>query len=250
VAVGIKGQRGRRNTPSILNVGYNYSQFWDGRAPDIEAQALMPIANPLEMGFSVPEALRRLNGIRGYKQRFQKVFGTAATAKGLSQAVASFERTLLSGHAPWDEYSFGLTNPLSKSAQRGIELFNHKGRCSLCHMGPTFTDNIFHNLGVGMDKPHPDLGRFAVTHLPKDRGAFKTPSLRNVALTAPYMHDGSLKTLEKVVEFYDKGATPNPHLDARMFPRHFTDQERADLVAFLKSFTGEVPHIKPPVLPR
>ncbi|MFQ5747968.1 MAG: cytochrome-c peroxidase [Planctomycetota bacterium] len=248
-AVGIRGQKGLRNTPTLLNTAYNLSQFWDGRAPSLEAQALHPIANPLEMGFTLAEAVARLNGIAGYRQRFRKVFGTEATAEGIGKAVAAFERTLVSGDSPWDRHNLGDIEALSSEAKRGIVVFRTKGRCVLCHVGPTFTDNDFHNLGAGVEQGNRDPGRFKVTGEPSRQRAFKTPSLRNVAQTAPYMHDGSLKTLAEVVDFYDKGGFDNPGRDPRMFPRNLTDGEKKDLVAFLESLSGSYPRIEPPELP-
>ena len=244
VAVGVNRQAGARNTPTILNAAYNLNQFWDGRARTLEEQALKPIGNPLEMGFSVEEAVTRLNSIESYRKRFERVFASEVTAESLAKAISAFERTLVSGNAPFDQHNLGDIDALSEKAKLGIKIFRHRGRCSICHIGPTFTDNAFHNLGIGMDKPDPDQGRYQVTGIEKDIGAFKTPSLRNVADTAPYMHDGSLKTLEEVVDFYDEGGKENPHRDPRMFPRDLTDDEKEALVEFLRSLSGEYPQVE------
>ena len=248
-ALGIGAQEGARNSPTVLNAAYNLRLFWDGRARTLEEQALAPIGNPAEMGFSVAGAVARLDGIEGYRGRFKAAFGAGVTAENLAKAIASFERTLVSGNAPWDRHNLGDPSALSEGAKRGIEIFQHRGRCAFCHIGPTFTDNAFHNLGMGMDKENPDLGRFEITGEEKHIGAFRTPSLRNVAETAPYMHDGSLETLEAVVDFYDKGGTKNPHLDPRIFPRELTDSEKQDLVEFLRSLSGEYPRVEAPELP-
>ncbi len=250
VAVGVGGRKGVRNTPTVLNTAYNLSQFWDGRAPTLEAQALQPIANPLEMGFTLEEAVARLQGIAGYRRRFRVVFGTDVTAEGIGKAIAAFERTLVSGDSPWDRHNLGDVEALSPAAKRGIVVFRTKGRCVLCHVGPTFTDNDFHNLGAGVEQGNQDPGRFKITGEPARQRAFKTPSLRNVAETAPYMHDGSIETLAEVVDFYDKGGFDNPGKDPRMFPRNLTDEEKADLTAFLESLSGEYPRIQPPELPQ
>ena len=246
-SVGIRGQRGPRNAPTVLNAALYDTQFWDGRAPSLEEQAKAPLINPVEMGMpshrAVEEKLRR---IPEYKEAFDKVFGGGITIQRVVQAIAAFERTLLSGDSPFDRYFYGGdADALSASARRGFELFRGKGRCANCHdLNPfyaLFTDNAFHNIGVGMNKPDPDPGRFRVTGNPADRGAFKTPSLRNVALTAPYMHDGSQKTLEEVVAFYDKGGEKNPYLDGGIVPLGLTEQEKNDLVEFLRSLTGTMP---------
>ena len=249
--VGIKGQKGNRNTPTVINRIFSTLQFWDGRAASLEEQALGPIQNPIEMGFTLEGVVKRLNGIKGYREQFRKVFGTDVTADGIAKAIAAFERTLISGDSPFDRYEFGGDEKaLSPAAKRGLEIFRGKGNCASCHAGPNFTDERFHNLGVGFDKPNPDLGRYNVTKKEEDKGAFKTPTLRDVALTAPYMHDGSLKTLEEVIEFYNKGGIKNPYLDKEIKPLNLTEQEKKDLVAFLKALTGRPIRVKAPELPK
>jgi cytochrome c peroxidase len=200
----------------------------------LEGQALGPIQNPIEMGHTMDACVECLNAIPGYKKQFQEVFKTDVTADGIAKAIAAFERTVLSGDAPYDAYVAGDKKALSESAARGMTLFFNKARCSACHGGPNFSDAAFHNIGVGMDKKEPDEGRKVISKLDGDRGAFKTPTLREIARTAPYMHDGSLKTLEDVVEHYNKGGIANPQLDEEIFPLELTAAEKADLVTFMK----------------
>ena len=210
-----------------------------------------PIANPIEMNLPLDEMEKKLNKIQGYRDQFQKVFGTDVTKEGVAKAIASFERTVLSGDAPFDRFKAGDKKALSEKAQRGRKLFFGKANCSACHSGPNFSDGAFHNIGVGMDAKEPDVGRFAVTKLAGDRGSFRTSTLREIARTAPYMHDGSLATLEAVVDFYDKGGVNNPQLDEEIFALELTKQQKADLVQFLKEglSSESYPDIKPPRLP-
>lgn len=251
VATGIKGLKGGRSSPTIINSGYQYFQFWDGRAKDLEGQALGPIENPIEMGLSLDELEKRLNQIDGYVQQFDKVFGTKPNSDGVAKAIAAFERTVLSGNAPYDQFKAGDKGALSEAAERGRIVFFNKAQCSACHSGPNFTDGGFHNIGIGMDKKTPDVGRFEISKLEGDKGSFKTPTLREIAKTAPYMHDGSLKTLEDVVEYYNKGGNKNPQLDEEIFPLKLTDQQKKDLVIFLKEglASKQYPDVKPPKLP-
>ncbi|HHT9130915.1 MAG TPA: cytochrome-c peroxidase [Candidatus Tripitaka californicus] len=244
VSTGIKGQKGGRSAPPTINAAYFNVQFWDGRAPSLEGQAKGPIVNPIEMGMpSHAVAVEKLKGIEGYRKAFQEAFGGDITIDAAARAIASYERTLLSGNSPFDRYMYGgEKGALNPMAKMGLVVFSGKGGCALCHpIGPDsalFTDNNFHNLGVGMDRPDPDLGRYNVTKQEKDKGAFKTPGLRNVALTAPYMHDGNELNLEAVVEFYDKGGKPNSHLSTTIRPLNLTSTEKAALVDFLKSLTS------------
>jgi cytochrome c peroxidase len=205
------------------------------------------------MDLKLDVLVEKLNKIEGYRSQFQSVFGTDATADGIAKAIASFERTVLSGDAPYDRFQAGDESALSASAQRGLKLFNSKqgANCSACHAGPNFTDGAFHNIGVGIDAKDPDLGRYTVTKLEGDRGRFKTPTLREIARSAPYMHDGSEATLEAVVEFYVKGGIKNPQLDEEIFPLKLTDEQKKDLVTFLKEglSSESYPNIKPPTLP-
>lgn len=235
VAAGYKGRTGTRNSPTIFNVAYGTAQFWDGRAASLEQAASAELRNRANVGPQTIEQLAgRLNAIRGYRKWFEKVFRGPATPDRIVKAIATFERTILSGGAPVDRYLRGDRTAMSPQAVRGFNVFKGKGRCALCHSLPNFSDGVFHNLGVGMDKPDPDLGRYNATKEPADKGRFKTPTLRNIADTPPYMHDGSQKTLAEVVEFYDDGGAKNPNLDLLMKPLHLTDREEADLTAFME----------------
>ena len=274
--VGIGGQKGGRNSPVSFNRILSAAQFWDGRADSLEAQAVGPIANPIEMGFTHEGVVKRLGGMPVYRRQFEAVFGEL-TIDRVGQAIAAFERVLVTAPAPFD---FGeqlrpftamdpediaedeelaarfaaakkaaADHPMSEAANRGRDLFFGKANCTACHVGANLADEKYHNLGIGMQKENPDLGRFVVTKDPKDTGAFKTPTVRNVALTAPYMHDGSVATLEEVVEWYDRGGHPNPHLSDKMKPLNLTPQDKADLVDFLKACTGPTPTVEVSRLP-
>jgi cytochrome c peroxidase len=261
-AVGINGQVGGRNSPTVINTVYGKTMFWDGRAPSLEGQAQGPIQNPIEMGKqSYEEIIKRLRTISGYREQFEKVFGTPVTLDGMAKAIATFERVAaLSGNSKYDKYNQGDTKALDESEKRGMLLFGlrlspdddfktdvvlQKAKCTLCHVGFNFTDEQFHNLGIGWDettKKFEDLGRWAVEPIGAKNdlsiGAFKTPTVRDAANTGPYMHDGTLDTLEQVVEHYDKGGTPNPYLDKDMQKLNLTAQEKTDLVAFMKALSG------------
>ncbi|MCB9913993.1 MAG: c-type cytochrome [Planctomycetes bacterium] len=273
VSTGIAAQKGGRSAPTVTNRLFGKTQFWDGRAASLEEQALGPIANPVEMGFTHDEAIERLNQVKGYVVQFAAVFGTPVTADGIAKAIAAFERTILSGGNKndyyeaaerwfdWDEASeddaevralanraldLEAQHRMSPSAERGRALFFGKASCSACHVGADLTDEMFHNIGVQPDDP----GRSAVTGDAAHTGAFKTPSLRNIALTAPYMHDGSLKTLVEVVEHYNKGGTPNDHLSEKIFPLKLTPQEVQDVARFMEeALTGPVTEVEVPRLP-
>ncbi|MCE5198656.1 cytochrome-c peroxidase, partial [bacterium] len=212
VSAGVMHRFGKRNSPTILNAAYSIPQFWDGRAIYLEKQAVGPVANPLEMDLAMPQLLARLNAIPGYRTQFRAVFGTDATEDNVPKAIASFERTIVNGNSPYDEYLRGNKKTMSKSALRGMRLFGGKAGCIDCHSGPYFSDSSYHNLGIGYKHGgYSDPGRFDVTKKQKDMGAFLTPTLRNVAKTPPYMHDGSVKTLIDVVNIYNRGGIPNPH---------------------------------------
>lgn len=246
VSEGVDYKVGTRNSPTVINAALNASQFWDGRAASLEEQCLGPIQNPVEMASSLDLVVDTVSAIPGYRRQFRDVFGSEeVTADRIAKAVASFERVVLSGNAPFDRWLHGdEDDAMSESAIRGQELFRGKAGCSQCHLGNNFTDaafDLYHNLGVGMDAEEPDPGRYEVTGAEKDRGAFKTPTLRNVTETAPYMHDGSVATLEEVIELYDRGGEPNPWLSPKIRPLGLTDQEKADLLAFMEALTGEVP---------
>ncbi len=248
-SAGIRGQHGSRSAPTVINRAYSLAQFWDGRAPTLEEQAKGPMANPIEMGHTHEGIVTRLKDIPGYRTMFAAAFGSdLIDIERAAKAIATFERTVLSGNSPYDRYQAGDRHALTPSQIRGLDVFVNKAKCDQCHEGINFTTNAYHNLGVGTDKPEPDAGRFAVTHNPADWGAFKTPTLREVANTAPYMHDGSLRTLDEVVEFYDKGGLKNKNLDEKLKPLHLTERDRKDLVEFLKALSGEGwQTISPPV---
>lgn len=245
---GVKGGRGNRNAPSVWNAVYWSSQFWDGRAASLEEQAGGPMLNPIEMGHSNRGVVASVEADPELRQMIAAAYGDdTVTFERITRAIAAYEKTLVRGNSPFDRYQFGGDKTaLSEEAQRGLALFRGKANCALCHTiaedHALFTDQKFHNLGVGMDPAGnlTDAGRYTVTKREEDRGAFRTPSLRNIAETAPYMHDGSLKTLKEVVDFYVGGGNANPQLDPLIQPlTSFTRQERADLVAFLESLTGE-----------
>ncbi|MCB9830981.1 MAG: c-type cytochrome [Planctomycetes bacterium] len=280
VSTGIAGQKGGRSAPTVMNRILHPTQFWDGRAASIEEQALGPIGNPIEMGFSAEDAATKVNAIEGYRIQFERVFGGPATADAIAKAIACFERTVITAGAPNDYYAAAKpwigyepsesekkneklmarrdkalaelkAHPISEAAIRGRELFFGKAECSLCHVGENFSDELYWNLGIGMDQEKPDHGREDFTKEEKDRGKFRTPTLRNIHLTAPYMHDGSLKTLTEVVQHYNKGGTPNPWLSTdRIRPLKLSDQEVADVVTYMReALASPQPAIEIPLLP-
>ncbi|MDX2037098.1 MAG: cytochrome c peroxidase [Isosphaeraceae bacterium] len=276
VSTGIFGQKGGRSAPTVLNTVYGRTMFWDGRAPSLEGQMQGPPQNPIEMGTQTHrEIVERLRAIPGYQQQFKEVFGTEVTLDGMAKAVAAFERTALSGNSRYDKYDRGQEEDtlklLTESEKRGMVLFGlrlrqddefdpgvtlKKANCTSCHAGQNFTDELFHNLGVGFNAAtgrFADLGRFTISPIgaknAAEIGAFKTPTVRDVTRTAPYMHDGSEATLEAVVEYYDRGGNPNPFLDKDMKPLGLTAQEKADLVAFMKALTSEEVAFEMPTLP-
>lgn len=238
---GVRGQRGKRNTPTILNTAYYTSLFWDGRAATLEDQASGPMMNPIEMSHTLDGVEKAVASDPVFPPLFAAAFGSRdVTMPRITAALASYERTLVRANSPFDRYLYGgERNALSDSARRGLEIFRNpeRGNCAVCHTIESkhalFTDNQFHNLGVGLNAEGElgDRGR--------REGDFRTPSLRDVALTAPYMHDGSLKTLKEVVDFYVGGGNSNPHLDREIRAlSHLSKQDREDLVAFLESLTG------------
>lgn len=237
VAIGIGGKKGKRNAPSLFNVDYRSSLFWDGRARTLEQQARLPITDPAEMGATVDLVLKRLRSDKGYPQAFAKAFGDKKiTIEKLAMAIATFERALILGDSPVDRFRAGRASDLSRDAKLGLWLFESKARCWQCHSGPTFSDEKFHNTGIGWNQG--DTGRYAITKKEADQGAFKTPSLRGVALSAPYMHNGSMKDLEEVIQHYNRGGKQNPYLSPKIKPLELTKEEIGHLVAFLKELTG------------
>ena len=280
--VGISGQKGGRNSPVSYNRILSDLQFWDGRAGSLEDQAIGPIQNPIEMGNTHDVAVKTLKAIPGYAMQFDKIFpGEGVTIGNVGKAIAAFERVLVTGPSPYDYHesfqkyaamdkedladllededqksayetlkTMTEANPMSESAVRGLALFFSKEvGCSNCHVGANLADEQYHNLGVGMAAKEPDLGRYTQTKLDKDKGAFKTPTIRNVVFSAPYMHDGSLQTLEEVVEHYNKGGDRNPWLSTKMSPLKLTSQQKVDLVEFMRACTGTFPHVSSARLP-
>ncbi len=245
---GVGGKLGGRNSPTVINRLFSAEQFWDGRAKDLEEQAHGPLVNPVEMAMgSHNDVVARVKAIKGYAPLFKKAFGDdKIDMPRIAKAIAAYERTVVSGDSPYDRYQAGNKDTLSAAAVRGMELFNGKANCKACHTGFNFTDETYQDIGVGMNKPKPDLGRYDVTKKDEDKGKFKTPTLRNIAQTAPYMHDGSEATLTEVIEFYNKGGISNANLSKEIKPLNLSAQEKNDLVAFLESLTGTVNNAVPP----
>jgi cytochrome c peroxidase len=234
---GIRGQLGGRRAPPVVNAAYSPLQFWDGRAPSLEEQAKGPIQNPIEMGNTHDVMIGTLSKLTGYTEEFKAVFGTSPiTVDQVAQAIAAYERTIVTTDSPFDRYVRGDQSALTSQEKQGLEVFNGKGHCSSCHWGGYFSDGRFHNLGVApVSGAKPDEGRFAVTKNVADMGAFKTPTVRDAAKRAPYLHNGSEKTLEDVVMLYDRGGGPdNTNLDPLMVPLGLSKKEVAALVAFMK----------------
>lgn len=247
LSLGVEGQKGHRNAPSILNAAYYPVLLWDGRSTTLEDQVRYPLTHPKEMSHTMSGAVEALEGNPPYPELFQAAFGEEGiTYEKVTQALAAYERTLLSGDSPFDRFFFGgRDDELSAASRRGWELFRGRAGCIECHRfdaeSPFFTDFEFHNTGIGWDREDIDLGRFKITRDPSDRGKFRTPSLRNVALTAPYMHDGRFETLAQVLDFYEDGGIDNKFLDPALAPVELSERDRSDLVAFLESLTGSSP---------
>jgi cytochrome c peroxidase len=249
-SIGAFGTAGARQAPTVYNTGFLPLQFWDGRAGSLEEQAIGPIHNPVEMAETHDTVVPKIAKIPGYQKQFQLVFGGGASLQHIAEAIAAFERTIVSQNSAFDKYAMGDKQAMAETAVRGMALFKGKARCILCHNGSNFTDNQFHNLGVPqVGSLKDDPGRFFVSRLERDKGAFKTPTLRSIVETAPYMHDGVFKTLEEVVEFKNAGGGANPHLSPLMKPLNLSADEQADLIAFLKALTGEPLKIVVPKLP-
>jgi cytochrome c peroxidase len=242
LAVGVAGKQGTRNAPSLLNRAYGTSFFWDGRETTLEGQALHPIASPSEMGSNVADAVKRLQGHKDYPAQFAAAFVDGLTAANLARALASFERVLLSGNTRVDRFRSGEIHALTEGERHGLWLYESRAGCWRCHSGGNFTDEDFHNTGVSWGKAPADPGRYLVTRQESDRGRFKTPSLRGLTATAPYMHDGSIATLEEVVEFYSRGAGKNANLDPAVVPLGLSPTDVKDLVAFLKALSDPSDH--------
>jgi len=245
LAVGVRGRIGRRHSPALINRGFGDSFFWDGRAATLEAQVVMPIADPSEMDFTVAAVVSRLKDDAAYAARFRSAFGRAINEGDIARALASFVRSILSGDSRVDRFLEGDLSALTRDEQRGLSVFRGRGLCTACHVGSNFSDERFHNTGVAwisgdtaVSGSFSDRGRGGVTNRKEDDGAFRTPTLREVSRTAPYMHNGSLATLEAVVDFYEQGGRENPNLDKEMMALRLTPADKSALVAFLKALTG------------
>jgi cytochrome c peroxidase len=249
VSIGVEGRKGERSSMTLLNIAHIEPLMWDGRSVSLEDQSLLPFAASAEFDLPVEDAIVKLRR-QGYSSKFEKVFGTDISAENLARALAAYQRSLNAGDSPFDRFLFLKdTGAISDAAKRGFEVFL-RVKCDSCHLIMTpglhpfalrhvmFTDNKYHNIGVGADLKEPDPGRYVITRDEADWGSFRTPTLRNVALTEPYFHDGSARTLLDVVEFYDLGGKPNPNLDEAIIPLKLKPEEKLDLVAFLKSLTS------------
>ena len=241
-AIGIDGRTGKRNAPSLLNRAYGENFLWDGSAKSLEDQALTPIGNPDELGGSVEAVLKSIQANKDYVAEFKKVFGgeDSVNKENLAKAIASFERTLVGGNSLVDQFRASDYRALPQEARTGMWLFESRAGCWKCHSGPNLSDEEFHNTGVGFGEKDRDPGRMEVSKDAKDNFAFKTPTLRGVAETGPFMHDGSVKTLKEVVEFYNKGGSKDdPELDKDIKPLDLSDEEVGFLVEFLKALSGD-----------
>ncbi|HEV7799458.1 MAG TPA: cytochrome c peroxidase [Burkholderiales bacterium] len=239
-----------RATPTIVNTAFNPIQMWDGRKSTLEDQALGPIAADVEMNQALPDLIAKLERIEGYRTMFSKAYpDEKLNEKTVAKAIASFERTVLSTESRFDRWRMGDQSAVDESVKRGFATFTGKANCATCHSGFNFTDNGFHNIGV-KDTGDRDLGRWNERKVAAMKGAFKTPTLRDIALTAPYMRNGALKTLEEVVDHYDRGGDVKDNLSGDMKPLNLTAQEKADLVAFMKSLTGKPMQLVVPQLPQ
>jgi cytochrome c peroxidase len=240
---GVDSTPGTRNTPSAMNVSSRESFFHDGRAASLEEQALGPIENPVEMNAPMSVVVQRLNDDPEYSRFFKKIFGTKATRENLAEAIAAFERTLETGNTPFDRFMQGDESAISEAAKRGQMIFNEKAKCFDCHFGPDFTGDEFRNIGLFNGKELNDSGRYVVTKSISDIGRFKVPGLRNVTVTAPYMHNGMFGTLRQVIEFYNdpkQFVKESVNIDTLLMkPLGLTEQEMQDLEEFLKTLTDD-----------
>ncbi|RFM24153.1 MAG: cytochrome-c peroxidase [Candidatus Thermochlorobacter aerophilum] len=237
-SVGVSGRAGLRNAPSLTNVAYNGSYFWSGGALSLEAQAISAIENKEEMNGQFPEIIAWLTADASYRQLFEEAFQSPPTFLNILDAIAAFERTLISGNSRYDRFQRGDSSALNDSEKRGMQLFfSERTNCFRCHGGFNFTTNEFHD--NGSQAVYRDVGRYSMTFRPSDKGKFKTPTLRNVALTAPYFHDGSMPTLADVVEHYNRGGAGSPNQSPLVRPLGLSAQEKQDLVNFLNALTDE-----------
>lgn len=245
-AIGAANKQLTRSSPTLWNIGYHKEFYWDGRSDSLEKQALTAWTGG-NMGANPDEIVTKLNALEGYKTQFQKVFGSDATPDNVVKAIAAYERTIIGGNTAWDRWKAGDNTAISRSGFRGWNIFQAI-KCNNCHDGVLFTDQQYHNIGIGMDQQEPDLGRFNVTKRPEDTGAFKTPTLRDIAKSAPYFHDGSAKTLEEAVDTMLGGGKPNKYLDKKnLEPHKLMPDQREDLLNFLRSLTVDCNLTKPPL---
>lgn len=248
-AIGAFNKQLPRSSPTLWNIGYHKEFYWDGRSASLEKQAMAAWTGANMGATKAEEITAKLNAIQGYRGQFQGVFGSDATPDNIVKAIAAFERTIISGNTAWDRYQAGDRSALSESAWRGWNIFQAI-KCTNCHDGVLFTDQQYHNVGIGMDQKEPDVGRFKVTNKPEDTGAFKTPTLRDIAKSAPYFHDGSAATLEDAVDIMLKGGKPNAHLDTKnLQPHNVLPDQRQALLDFLRSLTVDC-GLKKPELPQ
>lgn len=246
--IGINGEKLGRSSPSVANAAYYETQFWDGRAPSLEEQAKGPIQAAKEMGNTSDKALKTVASIPGYVKRFQEVFGGPVTFDGIAKAIATFERIVVDLDSPFDRWARGNDAAMTDAQKRGFDLFTGKARCATCHSGPNFADKRYHNIGL----PDGDEGRGAVSKDPKEKGAFRTVTVRNAALTAPYMHNGSLKTLREVIDHYEKTSNEkekHPNMSIFNLPFKLEEAEKKDLEAFIHALTGDKMDPRAAVIP-
>lgn len=237
-SIGINQTSGERNVPTLVNIAYHPYLFAEGEVPDLESQVLAPVLHENEMGINLKQSIKKLNNDSEYRKLFKKAFDTLASTATLVRAIATYERTLISGNSSYDQYIQGNKNALDSSQQRGMKLFfSDRTNCSSCHAGFNFTNYQFEN--IGLQESYIDIGKMRATGNPKDEGKFKTPTLRNIEYTWPYMHNGSLKTLEEVVDFYNSGGKNHPQKSKKIKPIHLSVSEKNDLINFLKSLSDQ-----------
>ncbi|MFC2103406.1 cytochrome-c peroxidase [Bacteroidota bacterium] len=239
-ATGVFGLKSKRNTITSLNRIFGQEYFWDGRAKSIEEVVTDHIEDKSVFGNKLENVVRILSKDEKYQEKFDNVFSQEINPDGISKAIASFVRTLISGNSPYDKYVAGNKSALSESAKNGMKLFfSDRLKCSVCHSGPNFTDEKYHNNGTKIDSLNQDFGRYLVTNKEDDRGKFRTPTLRDISRSSPYMHNGSLKGIDALIDFYNKGGIPNQYQNPIIKPLHLNKEEKADLKSFLRSLTGK-----------
>lgn len=251
-AVGAHNKQLTRSSPTMWNVGYHFLWYWDGRADALEKQVKAAwTGGNMGAGENIDDKIAMLNATPGYAAQFEEVFGGPATLDNAAQAIATYVRTIVGGNTPFDAWQAGDESAVSDAAKRGYVVFTEAG-CAECHAPPMFSDMVFHNVGIGYDAStgaFADIGRFKVTENPRDRGAFKTPTLRDITQSAPYFHDGSVDTLEEAVRLMAKGGIDNPHRDELLVTRELTDDQVSDLLAFLETLDEPCEFTEPPLPP-